>query len=55
MKMLGFLVETTKPDEASFEEFQQTYAPPLSPNSWEAIAGYSFLEALTLPSNDGRL
>ena len=32
MKRLGFEVETKLPDEASFEEFQKMFAPPLSPS-----------------------
>jgi hypothetical protein len=37
MKKLGLKVETEKPDETSFEMFQQTFAPPLSPSMWEAM------------------
>jgi hypothetical protein len=37
MKKLGLEVETEKPDEASFKEFQQAFAPPLSPSTREAM------------------
>ena len=37
MKKLGLEVETEKPDETSFEEFQQTFPPPLSPSTQEAM------------------
>jgi hypothetical protein len=37
MKKLGLEVETEKPDEASFEEFQQAFAPPLSPSTREVM------------------
>jgi hypothetical protein len=37
IKKLGLEVETEKPDEASFEEFQQAFAPPLSPSTREAM------------------
>jgi hypothetical protein len=43
MKKLGLQVETAKPDEAPFEEFQQTFTVPLSFMRREAMRGYSFL------------
>ena len=36
-KRLGFEVENELPDEASFEEFQKAFTPPLSPSKKEAM------------------
>lgn len=37
LKKLGAAVETEKPDEASFAEFQQVFALPLSPSEKEGM------------------
>jgi hypothetical protein len=37
MKKIGLLIETMKPDESSFEEFQRTFKGPLSPSKREAM------------------
>ena len=37
MKRLGFEIPTEVPNQASFEEFQQAFALPLSPMKREAI------------------
>jgi len=37
MQKLELEIETEKPDEASFKEFQQAFAPPLSPSTQEAM------------------
>ena len=37
LKRLGFEVETELPNEASFEEFQKAFTPPLSPSKKEAM------------------
>jgi hypothetical protein len=42
IKKLGLLIEMAKLDEASFEEFQQTFTTPLSQASGKPC-GYSFL------------
>ncbi|CAD6340188.1 unnamed protein product [Miscanthus lutarioriparius] len=37
MKRLGFEMETQVPDEASFDEFQEVFALPLTPSKREAM------------------
>lgn len=37
MKKLGFEVETEILDEASFDEFQTAFKPPLTPSTWKAM------------------
>lgn len=37
MKKLGLLLETAKPNEATFEEFQRKFKGPLAPSKREAM------------------